>query len=130
MASSFLSASAQPNNIVLSLPFGEAVVNTAAQSRIRRRTARSTVTNLRRFDTNCTRDRLDCDVYGQSEAVERAMQAGFDAHVLKPADFELLAALLNKLGHASQVVNGDDGRKIGDDELIDARASIDSDGIP
>jgi hypothetical protein len=32
--------------------------------------------------------------YGQSEDVRRASNAGFDAHVIKPVDFEHLARII------------------------------------
>lgn len=36
--------------------------------------------------------------YGQPEDVQRAIAAGFDAHIAKPVDFEQLQAVLTKSG--------------------------------
>jgi CheY-like chemotaxis protein len=36
--------------------------------------------------------------YGQPQDLERTQQAGFDHHLVKPADTDALARLLNQLG--------------------------------
>ena len=38
--------------------------------------------------------------YGQPEDVRRALEAGFDAHIAKPVDFETLQAIVNEPGPA------------------------------
>ena len=42
--------------------------------------------------------------YGQPEDVRRAMDAGFDAHLIKPADLDSLNALLAKIARRPKLV--------------------------
>ena len=42
--------------------------------------------------------------YGQPEDVRRAMDAGFDAHLIKPADLETLNAVLAKVARRPKLV--------------------------
>jgi CheY-like chemotaxis protein len=38
--------------------------------------------------------------YGQTEDVRRATEAGFDAHLIKPVDFDVLERIIAEFGRA------------------------------